>query len=69
MKIKTLKINKKRLVKRFLDYVKINSISKNEANFIKRLIKDLKALKIKCRQDKIGNIIGKIRGKVRKGPR
>lgn len=69
MDFRRIKINKKRFVKRFLDYVKIDSISKNETNFAKRLIKDLKALKIKCKQDKIGNIICRIKGKVRKAPR
>lgn len=61
-------LNKKRLIKRFIDYVKIDSESGNEERFAMRLISDLKKLGLKPTQDKIGNIFVNIKGSVQNSP-
>ena len=57
------KINKKRLLKRFLKYVKVTSLSKNESLFAGLLRKELKSLKISSRRDEIGNIFADVKGR------
>jgi tripeptide aminopeptidase len=51
-------INKGRLVKRFIKYVKVDSLSKNEAGFMKLLKKELSAMGIKHSEDNAGKRIG-----------
>jgi len=55
-------------VKRFVEYVKIDSESGNEKRFAKRLISDLKKLGFKPTRDKTGNIFVNIRGTVKDSP-
>jgi len=55
-------LDKKRLIKRFIKYVKVPSLSGNEQNFAKLIRRELKALKIRSRQDEIGNIFAEIKG-------
>ncbi|NQU18331.1 MAG: M20/M25/M40 family metallo-hydrolase [Candidatus Saganbacteria bacterium] len=61
-------LNKKRLIKRFTDYVKIASPSGDEANFAKRLVFDLKKLGLKPTRDRIGNIFVRIKGNLPGAP-
>ena len=68
-------INKNRLVKRFIKYVKVASLSKKEAKFMKLLKKELSAMGIRYSQDDTGRRIGgdcgnlyfRIKGNVRGG--
>ncbi|OGC22088.1 hypothetical protein A2291_07060 [candidate division WOR-1 bacterium RIFOXYB2_FULL_42_35] len=57
-------LNKNRLLKRFLAYVKIASHSGEEQAFAAQVTKDLKQLGLKPSQDKIGNIFVQIKGSV-----
>ena len=56
-------VNKQRLVKTFLDLVKIDSPSGEEEKIAKEVAKRLKALGAKVEFDGYGNVIGKIPGK------
>jgi tripeptide aminopeptidase len=51
-------INKNRLVKRFIKYVKVDSLSKKEARFMKLLKKELSTMGLKCSEDNAGKQIG-----------
>ena len=51
-------INKKRLVSRFIKYVKVDSLSKNEAKFMKLIRKELAAMGIRSVEDNAGKRIG-----------
>lgn len=61
-------VNKKRLLKRFLDYVRIASLSGEEEKISQRVIKDLKKIGLKVSRDKIGNLIVRIKGSIPKAP-
>ncbi|MBU0580639.1 MAG: M20/M25/M40 family metallo-hydrolase [Candidatus Margulisbacteria bacterium] len=60
-------VNKDRLVDLFLELVQIDSISQQEAELAQRLIKELKYLGLKVRQDDKGNIIAYLKGNLRNG--
>jgi tripeptide aminopeptidase len=62
-------INKKRLVRRFINYVKVPSLSKSEKIFAKFIRHELSSLKIRSYQDEIGNIFADIKGDDNKAPR
>jgi tripeptide aminopeptidase len=51
-------INKDRLVKRFMDYVKISSETGNEKEFSDLIVKELKELGLEVKRDKAGEKIG-----------
>lgn len=56
-------VNQKRLIKTFLDLVKIDSPSGEEEKVAKELVKRLKALGVKVHRDSFGNVIGKLAGR------
>lgn len=56
-------INKKRLVKTFLDLIKIDSPSGYEQEMAKEVAKRLRTLGFKVSSDTFGNVIGKLSGK------
>ncbi len=51
-------INRERLIKRFMDYVKIDSETGNEKKFSEKIVKELKDLGLEVRTDKAGKKIG-----------
>ena len=51
-------INKKRLISRFIRYVKIDSLSKQEGRFAAQIKKELKALGLACVEDTAGKKLG-----------
>jgi tripeptide aminopeptidase len=51
-------INKKRLIGRFIKYVKVDSISKKEAKFMKLIRKELSAMGVRSVEDNAGSHIG-----------
>jgi len=51
-------INKERLVKRFIKYVKVDSPSKKEAKFMKLIKKELSAMGVRSVEDNAGKHIG-----------
>ncbi|MEG0296388.1 MAG: M20/M25/M40 family metallo-hydrolase [Clostridium sp.] len=63
-------INKERVLKRFLDYVQIDSESKQEKAFAERLVNDLRSIGLEVYQDSAhesiggstGNVIGRLKG-------
>lgn len=57
-------INEERVLKRFLEYVQIDSESKNEKEFAQRLVKDLEEIGLEVRQDNAGETIGGSTGNV-----
>ncbi len=57
-RVRSLLINKSRLVKRFIKYVKVDSLSKKEARFMKLLKKELSAMGMKYSEDNAGKRIG-----------
>ena len=62
-------INKHRLVKNFIRYVKIPSLSGQEELISKVIRRDLKARKIRSYQDDAGNIFADIKGSEKHAPR
>ena len=61
----------KRMIKQFMEMVKIDSESGNEARFIDYLVKEFKKLGAVARKDAYGNLIAKLpalNGKSRAGP-
>ncbi len=70
-------INKKRLLKRFIKYVKVDSVSKDEKKFALLIKKELAVLGVKSREDRAGlhirgncgNILGTLKGSVKKAKR
>lgn len=55
-------IDKKRLIKTFIDLVQIDSVSGEEENVAKEVAKRLKKLGAKVEFDSYGNVIGKLKG-------
>ncbi|MFH1710042.1 MAG: M20/M25/M40 family metallo-hydrolase [bacterium] len=51
-------INKKRLVSRFIKYVKVDSLSKKEAGFLRLIKKELSGMGIKSVEDRAGRHFG-----------
>lgn len=51
-------INQKRLVKKFIEYVKVDSLSKKEAKFLMVLKKELSKLGLRTHEDNAGRRIG-----------
>jgi len=51
-------INKKRLIGRFMKYVKVDSLSKKEAKFMKLIRKELSVMGLRSVEDKAGSHIG-----------
>ena len=72
----TLKVNRARLVRRFLRLVKIDSLSREEGRLVKYLKKQLSALGIRPHEDdagweidgEAGNIIARLKGNVKRSP-
>jgi len=70
-------INKRRLIKRFIKYVKISSLSGHEGRFAALIKKELKALGLKVKVDSAGkkiqgesgNIIAHFKGTLKRAPR
>lgn len=58
----SIKINEKRLIKTFLDLVKIDSVSGEEDNIAQEIAKRLGGLKLKYKIDSFGNILSKLPG-------
>src|SRR5574343_519000 len=55
--------NKERLLKRFIELVKVDSPSGEEQAVAKELIKRLKVLGLNAATDSYGNVIGRLEGK------
>ena len=70
-------INKKRLIKRFIKYVKVDSLSKKEVKFMRIIKKELAAMGVRSVEDNAGSHIGGdsgnlyafIKGNVKGAPR
>ena len=70
-------IDQKRLLERFIRYVKVDSLSKQEGRFAKLIKRELRGLGLPCREDKAGkrlpgqsgNLFTAIKGNVRGIPR
>ncbi|OGC05103.1 hypothetical protein A2276_04080 [candidate division WOR-1 bacterium RIFOXYA12_FULL_43_27] len=64
----TNKSSNQKLIKRFIEYIEIDSESGEEEQFAKRLIADLKKLGLTPTRDKIGNIFVNIKGEAANAP-
>lgn len=70
-------INKKKLLERFIRYVKVDSLSKKEGKFASLIKKELRQLGIKCREDgawrvihgQSGNLFASLKANVKGVPR